>query len=174
MEAIRRFGPDVSVEEMAAEGGVSKPVLYATFGDKNGIADAMAVELVERAERDIVSTLSGELTLESSIRAAVEAFFEIVTADPAIYAFLFRSIRTSDRGLLDNALVRSLQARFRALADVLAPDADADMVTVMSGATFGFVIGAIEAWLTTGNPPRDQLVDVVTVSLARALESAAR
>lgn len=174
MTAIRRHGPDVSVEDMASEAGVSKPVLYAAFTDKNGIAEAVAVELVERAEREIFPVLSQSgVTLEATLRAAVEAFFEIVTADPDIYAFVFRSIRTSDRGLLDNALVRSLQLRFRAMAEVLAPDADPDMVTVMGGATFGFVIGAIESWLITQAPARDQLVEVITVALARGLEAVA-
>ena len=53
--AIRRVGPDASVDEMAAEAGVCKPVLYAEFGDKYGIADAIAVEIVERSERILMA-----------------------------------------------------------------------------------------------------------------------
>ena len=54
MGAIRVHGPDVSVDDMAAAAGVSKPVLYGEFGDKVGIGEAIAVELGERGERVVI------------------------------------------------------------------------------------------------------------------------
>src|SRR3954451_2832852 len=58
MAAIREHGPDVSVDDMPAPAGVSKPVLYATFGDKVGIGEAIAVELGARGERDVIDEMS--------------------------------------------------------------------------------------------------------------------
>ena len=171
--AIRRIGPDASVDEMAAEAGVSKPVLYAEFGDKYGIADAIAVEIVERSERDLMGEIArtGAVEMTTALRLGVEGFFDIVTGEPAIYGFIFRSIRSNDKGLLDNALVRSLQARFELVASVLVPNADPDLLRVMAHGTFGFMIGAIESWLTAQTPPRDELVDNIVLVLANGLQA---
>jgi len=175
ISAIRRVGPEASVDEMAAEAGVSKPVLYAEFGDKYGIADAIAVEIVERSERDLMVEIarSGGIELTAALRLGVEGFFDIVTGEPAIYGFIFRSIRSNDRGLLDNALVRSLQARFELVAGVLVPDADPEVLRVMAHGTFGFMIGAIESWLGTQAPPRDELIDSIVLVLANGLQAIA-
>ncbi|HEX4867150.1 MAG TPA: TetR/AcrR family transcriptional regulator [Acidimicrobiales bacterium] len=172
--AVRRHGPDASVEEMAAEAGVSKPVLYAEFGDKYGIADAMAVELVEQGERALMGRLADdpELGLTEALRLAVEGFFDVVTADPAVYGFIFRSIRREDRGLLDNALMRSLQARFEMVAGVLVPGADADVVRVLAHGTFGFIISAIESWSVPRRPPREEAIGYIVTVLASGLLAA--
>jgi AcrR family transcriptional regulator len=171
--AIRRVGPDASVDEMAAEAGVSKPVLYAEFGDKYGIADAIAVEIVERSERDLMAEIArtGAVEMATALRLGVEGFFDIVTGEPAIYGFIFRSIRSNDRGLLDNALVRSLQTRFELVAGLLVPGADPDLLRVMAHGTFGFMIGAIESWLGSRTPPRDELIDNIVLALANGLQA---
>lgn len=171
--AIRRVGPEASVDEMAAEAGVSKPVLYSEFGDKHGIAEAIAVDVVRRAERNMAGDLADGVELRKVLGLAIEGFFDVVTADPAIYGFIFRSIRTNDRGLFDNALVRSLDKRFELLAGVLAPDADPDLVHVAAHGTFGFALAAIESWLATRAPSREVLIDVLADALTAALESAA-
>lgn len=166
MAAIRTHGPDVSVDEIAAAAGVSKPVLYATFGDKVGIGEAIAVELGERGERVVIEEMQrdGGLDISRAIDVAINLFIDIVIDEPEIYAFILRSIRTSDKGLLDNALVRTLEGRFQLLAGVLAPDADPHLVHVVAAGTFGFILASIESWRDLGLPSRDLLVDrLVTV-----------
>ena len=136
MAAIRAHGPDVSVDEIAAEAGVSKPVLYAEFGDKVGIGEAIAVELGDRGERVVVEEISraGGLEMRRALTVAINRFIDIVIDEPEIYAFILRSIRTSDKGLLDNALIRTLEGRFQQLAKVLAPAADPELVHVVARA----------------------------------------
>lgn len=173
-EAVRRHGPETSVEEMASQAGVSKPVFYSEFGDKYGIADAMAVALVENGERQLMAELeqAGTIDLGRALRLAVEGFFEVVTADPDVYGFIFRSIRSGDSGLLDNALMRSLQARFEVVAGVLAPDADPAVVRFLAHGTFGFIISAIESWEATRTPDREVALDLVVAVLANGLLAA--
>ena len=105
---------------MAAAAGVSKPVLYAEFGDKVGIGEAIAVELGERGERVVIEEIEPGGRSRASARAisvAINRFIDIVIDEPEIYAFILRSIRTSDKGLLDNALIRTLEGRFQLLAE---------------------------------------------------------
>lgn len=169
--AVRRHGPDTSVEEMAAEAGVSKPVLYSEFGDKYGIAEAMAVALVERGELQLMSELSagGTIDLRRALHLAVDEFFDVVTADPDVYGFIFRSIRTSDGGLLDNALMRSLVSRFELVAGLLAPEADPAALRLAAHGTFGFIMSAIESWNAHRTPDRDAAIELIVGVLTDGL-----
>jgi AcrR family transcriptional regulator len=169
MAAIRAHGPDVSVDEIAAAAGVSKPVLYAEFGDKVGIGEAIAVELGDRGERVVIEEMSraGGLELRRALTVAINRFMDIVIDEPQIYAFILRSIRTSDKGLLDNALIRTLEGRFQQLAKVLAPDADPHLVHVVAAGTFGFILASVESWRETRRPERDVLVEHLAAILVQ-------
>ena len=172
MDAIRTHGPDVSVDEMAAAAGVSKPVLYAEFGDKVGIGEAIAVELGERGERVVIEEMSraGGMEMRRALTVAIDRFIDIVIDEPEIYAFILRSIRTSDKGLLDNALIRTLEGRFQQLAKVLAPDADPDLVHVVAAGTFGFILASVESWRETRTPERGELVDQLAAILVQGFD----
>lgn len=174
MAAIRAHGPDVSVDAMAAEAGISKPVLYAAFGDKHGIGEAIAVELTERTERALIATYSdtGSLEMTTALRAGVNGFIDIVSDEPDIYRFIVRCIRTNDRGLLDNSLVRALQARFELVAELLAPEVDHDLLRVIAHATFGFMVAAVESWLVSRKPDRDELVESLVAVLTNGFRAA--
>ncbi len=148
-----RTGPDVSVDDMAAAAGVSKPVLYAEFGDKVGHrrGDRRRARRARRAGGDrgdeprrAVASLSGAITV------AINRFIDIVIDEPEIYAFILRSIRTSDKGLLDNALIRTLEGRFQLVASGARPGADPDLVHVVAAGTFGFILASVESWRETG------------------------
>jgi AcrR family transcriptional regulator len=168
MEAIRAHGPSVSVDEIAAAAGVSKPVLYAEFGDKVGIGEAIAVELGDRGERVVIEEMSrgGTLDLATAVAVAIDRFIDIVIDEPEIYAFILRSIRTSDKGLLDNALIRTLEGRFEQAAAMLAPDADPALVRVAAAGTFGFILASVESWRETRRPSRAVLVEQLSAVLA--------
>ncbi len=177
MSAIRAHGPDVSVDDMAAAAGVSKPVLYAEFGDKVGIGEAIAVELGERGERVVIEEITRAgggpgHGLGRAINVAINRFIDIVIDEPEIYAFILRSIRTSDKGLLDNALIRTLEGRFQQVAAVLEPTADPDLVNVLAAGTFGFILASVETWRETGRPPRDELVEQLAAVLVAGFAAA--
>jgi AcrR family transcriptional regulator len=169
MAAIRTHGPDVSVDEIAAAAGVSKPVLYAEFGDKVGIGEAIAVELGDRGEQVVIEEMrrGGGLEMGRALTVAINRFIDIVIDEPEIYAFILRSIRTSDKGLLDNALIRTLEGRFQQLATVLAPDADPDVVHVVAAGTFGFILAAVESWREVRQPEREVLVEQLATILVQ-------
>lgn len=151
MSAIRDQGPDASLVDMAAVAGVSKPVLYDEFGDKRGVADAIAVFFAGRLEQQVVSELTtGEpINVEIAIQSFVTALIELIDSEPNIYAFLVRQIRSSERGFLDNALVEVIHERGLMLIRLFVAggggvdEAELELVT---DATFGMVFGAVESW----------------------------
>jgi AcrR family transcriptional regulator len=176
MAAIRRHGPDASVDDMAAEAGVSKPVVHDEFGGKAGIGEAIALELARVGEERILAGIArtGALDPAAGSRIAVEAVIDIVTTEPEIYAYLVRTLRADDRGLLDNALVRALHDRAQNLMRLVAPNLHPDVLTVLAHGTFGFVFAAVESWQMTGRPSREVVVDALVEVLTTGIAAASR
>jgi AcrR family transcriptional regulator len=174
MAAIRDGGPDLSIDELAAAAGVSKPVLYDEFGGKVGMADAMAVVLTQRVEREVLDELAKgpAIDAETSVRLAVTALIDLIADEPNIYAFLVRSMRSNDRGFLDNALVREMHARATVVVRLAAPDVDQATLRVLTDGLFGFLFGAVESWQATRKPPKAKLVDGLTRIIVTGLQAA--
>ncbi len=176
IEAVRRFGPEVSLEQMADLAEVSKPVLYAEFGDKNGIVDAMAVVLAERVEQTVLERLAaaGTVDLDHTIGAIIDALIELIDDEPRIYAYIVRSLRMRDRGFLDNALVRVIHERAAVIIGHLASELHPDELAILTDGVFGFVFGVVESWVSTHRPARDRLVATVTAVIRAGLEEVAK
>src|SRR3954454_24330425 len=87
---IRRRGPNASMDEIAAEAGVTKPILYRHFGQKDGLHRA----LVRRYMR-VIYRGSGSPLVETNprrrIAAAVDAFLAAVEREPEIFRFVRRA-----------------------------------------------------------------------------------
>jgi AcrR family transcriptional regulator len=176
MAAIRTHGADLSIDDLAATAGVSKPVLYDEFGGKLGIADAIAVVLAEEVEGQVLATLAagGEFDLEVAVRAVVEGLVTLIDGEPELYSFLVRSIRSSDRGFLDNALVRVVHERTSVLVRMIAPGVSPDRIEVLTDGVFGFVFGAVESWQATRRLAKDDLVTTLTVVIGEGFRAVAR
>jgi len=89
MRAIERHGTDVGMDEIAAEAGVSKPVLYRHFADQNELYVAVA----ERATQMIIEHLVPTITLDDGtpnerIRAMIDAYLGQIERHPRLYRFL--------------------------------------------------------------------------------------
>jgi AcrR family transcriptional regulator len=173
MTTIRQQGPSVSVDDIAAQAGVSKPVIYAEFGDKAGIAEAIALERAEQVERSLIAGLAANQALDTAIaiRMAVNALIGLVHDEPEIYGFIVRSMRAGDHGLLDNALVRTLHARVGILTSLLAPNADQAMISTITYGMFGFIFAAVESWQITQAPSQEALVDTIVILVQRGFHA---
>src|SRR2546423_9774671 len=58
LRSIRELGPDVSMEQIAAEAGVTKPILYRHFGDKDGLCEAVAQNVLGEMMAEMARTLT--------------------------------------------------------------------------------------------------------------------
>lgn len=173
MEAVRTRGADVSVDELARVAGVSKPVLYSEFGDKRGVADAIAVSLAHQLEARVAADLAGgRIDIPAVVRATVEALVELIDTEPELYEFIVRSIRSSDRGFLDNGLVRVIQQRFEVLVGLLLPGLDRVRVRVLTDGLFGFGFAAVESWTSHRELSRDELVVALSAVIQAGIEAA--
>jgi AcrR family transcriptional regulator len=165
MAAIRLHGSAVSVENIAIHAGVSKPVIYAEFGDKAGIADALALERAQQMERSLIARLADSEPVDtaSAVQLGASALIGLLVDEPEVYGFIVRSMRASDRGVLDNPLVRTLHDRVGMLISLLAPDADKAMVSVVTDGMFGFVFAMVESWQVARKPSQEEVVRMIVL-----------
>src|SRR5580698_7198730 len=90
IEAIRRRGSNVSMDEIAAEIGVSKTVLYRYFVDKNDLTTAVMMRF---AQTTLIPNMAAALSAKSDgfelTREIIRVYVETVAAEPEIYPFVF-------------------------------------------------------------------------------------
>lgn len=90
IDAIRALGPSATMEQLAGSAGVTKPILYRHFGDRDGLIEAIA----ERFSHDLGQALSLPLHApqdpRSVLDATVGAYVSFIEADPDLYRFLIQ------------------------------------------------------------------------------------
>ena len=170
---IRREGPQASMAAIAAEAGITKPILYRHFGDKSGLYQALA-ERHARVVTDLLRPLFARATTDLRVRAraTVEAYLEAISADPNLYRFLFHRAGAEDSRAHTRmaAIVRGVGEE---LAAVLAEEGVADPVRarVLGHAFVGMVRAIGDWWLENPGLDRDTVVDSLVDVIAGALTS---
>src|ERR671913_2370601 len=117
VEAVRRAGPDFSVDDVARSAGVSKTVIYRYFSDKDELINAV----LERISSAILlPRLLGELTVERAddrarLHAVVAAFVRLIEDEPALYRFAYAQAGRSGRADLVAATEHQIAEALAAL-----------------------------------------------------------
>ncbi len=96
---VRRDGPAASMETMAKEAGITKPILYRVFGDRDGLLHALG----ERFATELTDVLSAALTGSEAgwddprgiLRATIDAYVGLIERDPELYRFLTERLASS-------------------------------------------------------------------------------
>jgi AcrR family transcriptional regulator len=87
---IRRDGAGASIESIAAEAGVTKPIVYARVGHRSALADALAQRLAERL------IAAGRLAIDSrrfdrpALAALVRVSLETIAEHRELFFFVTR------------------------------------------------------------------------------------
>jgi len=88
IRAIRRDGPTVSMEALAAEAGVTKPIIYKHFGDRDGLASAVADRFTGPLVEALDTALMQSLPPRDLLRGTIDTYLAFVERDPNVYRFL--------------------------------------------------------------------------------------
>ena len=87
---IQRQGTGVSMDEIAAEAGITKPVLYRHFGDKDGLYEALTARYVDELAHELRPSI-GTNDPRSRLAATIDAYLSYVEREPERYRFLLRA-----------------------------------------------------------------------------------
>jgi AcrR family transcriptional regulator len=165
IDAIRRRGQYVSMDEIAGEIGVSKTVLYRYFVDKNDLTTAVTmrfaqITLIPNMAKALSSNLDGfDLT-----REIIRVYVETVASEPEPYRFAMANnsagknkvVADSER-IIARMLAVMLRRRMRpAGMDVGGVEPWAYMIV-------GGVQLATHSWLLDPRSSTDELIDYLTM-----------
>ena len=152
----------VSMEEIAEEVGVTKPMLYAYFDSKEGLYLAC----IQRAGEPLLEAIRGAIdpaeAPESQLWAGLEAFFGFIDEHRALWSALF--VEASARGGAAAAQLAKVRDEIIGeLTQLLARTATGSGVAPELKAEIEFqsfaLMGAVEAlaswWLEHPEAPRD-------------------
>ena len=153
--AIRTIGADATMAELAAAAGITKPILYAHFGDKAGLGSALAQRVVEDLNETLLGGLVTGASAEDRVRATVDAFVGFVEREPELYRFLVAG------GFDDMELVSQIGNQITIVLSTAlrAAGGDSGPAELWSYAIIGAVFVTAEWWLARKVVSRTQLVD---------------
>lgn len=100
VRAIDEHGPSASIAEIAASAGVSKPVLYRYFSDKDDLYRAVGRWGAEQVTGAVVPALAGGYALRDRVYQACDAYLALIAEHPQVFLLLIEH-RSSDDPLAD-------------------------------------------------------------------------
>lgn len=166
LEAIRAHGPQTGLDEIAAQAGVSKPVLYRHFADRSdlfaAVLDAIADEvLLPQIGLEALADAGGELTDGETVRRVVQAFVTVVDDEPHLYRFALRHAGVGSDGDFVAATERRIAVALSALVGdrLRALGLDSGGAQVWAFGVVGMVQLATRRWADERSMSADALVD---------------
>lgn len=168
---VRRSGPDASMAAIAAEAGISKPVVYRHFGDKGGLYRALADRHIAELMDRLSMALRRPADRNERTRLVVDAYLAAIEEEPQIYRFLLHRAQFEEPTLL--GLVAELTRRVAdalsagIMADLGLPESDRPTALAWAHGMVGAVQAAGDWWLQSREVPRERLVEDLCVLLTR-------
>ena len=182
--AIRRQGPGVSMDEIAAEAGVTKPILYRHFKDKAGLSHALGERYLELLIGHLREALAKQSDPAGRISATIDAYLSFAEREPQIYRFVIQetiaelaeSLAERRQGsAASSSFLRGVAAE---ITGVLREEASrlglrTPYAEEWAHGIVGMVYLAGDWWLQRRHMPRARLVESLTTLLAGGLTSLA-
>lgn len=147
---------------IAAEAGISKPILYRHFGDKSGLYQALA----ERHTRKLIEGIRAEFSRADTIRArtrsTIDTYLATISANLQLYRFLMHRASAEDAAT-HSAMSTMIRGVSQELADVMIAegrlDDDRTRAYIWGHAVVGMVQTAGDWWLDHPEVPRETVVE---------------
>lgn len=164
--AIRRHGPNVGMDDIAAEAGVTKPVLYRHFADKADLYVAVGRRAAEELLEQLTAQMERQLETRERVAAVIDTYLGKIEAEPELYRFVVR------RPLADHSSERDLAADYatliathvaRVIGDTLRETGvDAECAEPWGHGLVGLVQAAGDWWLEHRSMTRARLTEHLT------------
>jgi AcrR family transcriptional regulator len=171
IRAIRRHGAAVGMDEIAAEAGTSKTVIYRHFDDKAGLYRAVAARIDDRVIREVGAALTRASgpggNLRELVRSTVDAYLSLVESDTEVYRFVVHPPLV-DRPLANDPVEETAGQVVDRLGAVLGTalegtGRDHATARLWSLALVGSVQAVADDWLRSpARLPREQVVRAIT------------
>ncbi|MEV6399994.1 TetR family transcriptional regulator [Streptomyces sp. NPDC051907] len=85
---VLRDGPHASMNAIAAEAGITKPILYRHFGDKGGLYRALAKRHTDALLDALRAAVDAPAERRERVEATLDTYLAAIEARPQVYRFL--------------------------------------------------------------------------------------
>jgi AcrR family transcriptional regulator len=156
-EAIRRHGPGASMTQIAAQAGVTKPILYRHFGDRDGLVHALGERFSTELMAELQDALQSAGDPQDLMVRTIDTYVAFIERDPDIYRFLVRHVAG------DAALTGFMRQVGQQVAIVVGEQLrqagrDSGGAEPLAHGIVGLVHSAGDWWLDARSMPRERLV----------------
>ena len=94
---VLRDGPRRSMNAIAAEAGITKPILYRHFGDKGGLYRALAKRHTDALLDSLRAALDAPAERRERVEATLDTYLAAIEARPQVYRFLMHPAEDAPR-----------------------------------------------------------------------------
>ncbi|OBG71073.1 TetR family transcriptional regulator [Mycobacterium sp. E1214] len=172
IDAIRRHGGALSMDEIAAEIGVSKTVLYRYFVDKNDLTTAVMMRFTQTTLiPNMAAALTSNLDGFDLAREVIRVYVETVANEPEPYRFVMTNNSASKSKVIadsERIIARMLAVMIRRRMQQAGMDTGG--VEPWSYLIVGGVQLATHSWMSDPRMSRDALIDYLTMLSWNALK----
>ncbi|MCU1599923.1 MAG: TetR family transcriptional regulator [Frankiales bacterium] len=170
---VQRDGPSASMAAIAAQAGITKPILYRHFGDKSGLYAALAERHTDRLLDALVDALTAGGSSRERVQRTIDTYLAVIEAEPQVYRFLVESEEAAPSGGPVRGFLKRLQELLAAgITHELRLDADDVRAGIWAAAILGMVQAAGDRWLEQRDCLREALSAQLTDLLWGAYGSA--
>lgn len=172
--AIREHGPDVAMEDIAAEAGVSKPILYRYFQDKGDLYMAVSEHATQFMRTALLTGLDTDGDPRELLTLVIDTYLTFIQDEPELYRFVVRRSFpdrpvqqdpvTTNNELIAGTLSAIFSDRLRALG------MDPGGAETWAHAGVGMVQAAGDWWLERRPMSREALRDYLLMLVWGALD----
>ncbi len=158
--AIRRDGSGVSLEAIALEAGVTKPIVYARVGGRTDVANALAERLADRLVAAAGTAVGVQPFSQAMLAALIQS--NLVTVEAHRELFLYVTGGTSDESPLRTLYLAERSTRPMAMQFAMQRTEQGQDPAVALPWAYA-VVGMLQLvslwWLTEADRTADQLAD---------------
>src|ERR1700737_3706037 len=165
LEAIRRRGSNVSMDEIAAEIGVSKTVLYRYFVDKNDLTTAVMMRFTQTTLiPNMAAALTSDLDGFDLAREIIRVYVDTVADEPEPYRFVMANSSASKSKVIadsERIIARMIAVMMRRRMQQAGMDTGG--AEPWSYLIVGGVQLATHSWMSDPRMTTDELIDYLTM-----------
>jgi AcrR family transcriptional regulator len=161
---IRKRGPDVSLDAIAAEAGVTKPILYRGVGDRDALVNALALRLATRMAEQVAHRIERADGPRDALERLVGGYLEHAAEDRHLYLYVTAGGASEDRVAQSLQLADGAARQFaeRIAAYRAARGADPSVATVWAYGLVGALHFVTLWWLRDEAVDRDEVTAHIT------------
>lgn len=166
---IRAGGTTVSMDRIAAEAGITKPILYRHFGDRAGLIAALGERFAATLLAELNASLDSGAAPNELLERTIDAYLRVVESDPEVYQFISQRIAAEEpeAAAAVGNFIRQVAAQVAVVLGEQLREAKLDSggAEPIAYGIVGMVHAAGDWWVDRRSMPRHRLVSYLSTLL---------